>query len=127
MKVVSTDHKQANNLTSLIICFFNEPILFFLSMLRPLQCLIRFYLESSLLYFIKPRYPLLILVSDKRLVFIFRFCNVYTYLYTYMCYTYIYIYILHLYIYIYILHLYISYIYIYIHIYIYIYIYIHVY
>ena len=36
MKVVSTDHKQANNLTSLIICFFKQRIYFYflLSMLR---------------------------------------------------------------------------------------------
>ena len=37
-KVVSTDHKQANNLTSLIICFFKQRIYFYflLSMLRPI-------------------------------------------------------------------------------------------
>ena len=38
MKVLSADHKQANNLTSLIICFFKQRIYsyFLLSMLRPI-------------------------------------------------------------------------------------------
>ena len=49
MQVVSTDHKQANILMSLIICcwvFFKKRILF-LSLLRPIEFLICFYFAKK--------------------------------------------------------------------------------
>ena len=51
MKVVSTDQKQANNLTRLIICFLSNGYFFLLSMIKPLQSLIYFYLENLHLFY----------------------------------------------------------------------------
>ena len=73
MKVVSTDQKQTNNLTSLIIWFSKQRIYFYflLSMLRPIHFfdLFFFYL-TYIFYFINPRHPLHILVPDESLFFI---------------------------------------------------------
>ena len=72
MKVVSTDQKQTNNLTSLIICFSKQRIYFYflLSMLRPIYFfdLFFFYL-TYIFYFMNPRHPLHILVPEESLFF----------------------------------------------------------
>ena len=61
--------KQANNLTSLIICFLSNWYFFsLLSILRPLYFFIYFYLKNLLFYFINSRYPLHILVSSEHVV-----------------------------------------------------------
>ena len=85
MKVVSTDHKQANNLTSLIICFLKQRIfflfVFFCLSKDQYNFLICFYL-NVFFYFMNPRHPLYILVPGEQL-FLFNFwlCNGYIYLY----------------------------------------------
>ena len=61
--------KQANNLTSLIICFLSNWYFFsLLSILRPLYFFIYFYLKNLLFYFINSRYLLHILASGEHLV-----------------------------------------------------------
>ena len=59
LKVVSTDHQQASNLTSLVIIFFK--LIYF----SPFFFVINFF------YFINPRHPLYILVPAECLVFYF--------------------------------------------------------
>ena len=52
MKVVSTDHKQANNLTSLIICFFKHQIYFyFLFAYVETSIIFWFYLDNLFFWF----------------------------------------------------------------------------
>ena len=70
MKVAATDHNQANNLTSLIICFSKQRIYFyfFLSMLRPICFFLFIFIQIIyIFYFINPRNPLHILVPGERL------------------------------------------------------------
>ena len=67
MKFVSTDQKQANNLTSLIICSFKQRIYFYflLSMLKPICFFDLFFLDNLFVYFFNPRHPLYILVPSN--------------------------------------------------------------
>ena len=71
MKVVSTDHKQANNLTNLIVCFLRNGYIFILVCLcwDQYNLLICFYLENLFYYFINHGHSSYILVPGESLVF----------------------------------------------------------
>ena len=73
MKVVSSDHKQANNLTSLISFYFEETDILFSFVFVKTNRIFDLFLfrEYNYFYFINPTHSLYILVPGERLVFNF--------------------------------------------------------
>lgn len=84
MKVLSTECKQGNNLTNLVICLKATNIfLFFFVYVKTniiFWFLVYFYLENNFFFFINPRQSLYVFVPGERLIFIiFCWCNIYMY------------------------------------------------
>ena len=79
MKFVSTDHKQANNLASLITCFLSNGYFISSAYGKTIIIFDLFLFREFLFLFLL--IPGTILMLDERLVFLFWLCNVYTYLY----------------------------------------------
>ena len=76
MKVISTDHKEPNNLTSLI---FKKWIYIFLFVHVKINIVFDLFLIRKFFYFTNTRHPLYILVPGERLVFIIFDSVMYTY------------------------------------------------